>query len=270
MICLRANNGKLSIFKLILLFITAVVALSGVLLLAIQITFSIDAPVKWLHPVWDANGLLGYLGALVGSISAIAVLYFSLRAGREDRRHSDVMSVLPCITLTRLSAKPLRLIKSSFAHTAFSEDNPKDDEYESGVLDCVDRLSISNGTPAVPCDTDPEPNQGVNRYAVSSVGAGPAVNVRVGIAKRNDSLHSDDQRIDWGQTRQLPVGGESELVVFFKGDSKPMSEVGYRILVTYSDILGNRYLQYFPMTFDEHDSALQSTVDNSINRISIS
>ena len=81
MICLRANNGKLSIFKLILLFITAVVALSGVLLLAIQITFSIDAPVKWLHPVWDANGLLGYLGALVGSISAIAVLYFSLRAG---------------------------------------------------------------------------------------------------------------------------------------------------------------------------------------------
>ena len=82
---MRVNNGKLSIFKLILLFIAAVVALSGVLLLAIQITFSIDAPVKWLRPVWDANGLLGYLGALVGSISAIAVLYFSLRAGREDR-----------------------------------------------------------------------------------------------------------------------------------------------------------------------------------------
>ena len=60
------------------------------------------------------------------------------------------MSVLPCITLTRLSAKPLRLMKNSFAHTVFSEDNPKDDEYESGVLDCVDRFSISNGNPAVP------------------------------------------------------------------------------------------------------------------------
>ena len=180
------------------------------------------------------------------------------------------MSVLPCITLTRLSAKPLRLMKNGFAHTVSSEDNPKDDEYESGVLDCVDRLSISNGNPAVPCNAGSEPNQGANRYVVSSVGAGPAVSVRVGIARRNDSLHSDDQRIDWGQTRQLPVGGESELVVYFKGDSKPMSEVGYRILVIFSDILGNRYLQYFPMTFDEHDNALQSTVDNSINRISVS
>ena len=92
----------------------------------------------------------------------------------------------------------------------------------------------------------------------------------MGIARRNDSLHSGDPRIDWGQIRQLPVGGESELVVYFNVERKPLSEVGCRILDTYSDILGNRYLQYFPMTFDEHDNALQSTVGNSINRISIS
>lgn len=267
---MRASNGKPSIFKLILLFIAAVVVLSGVLLLAIQIAFSIDAPVKWLRPVWDANGLLGYLGALVGSISAIAVLYFSLCAGREDRRHSDVMNILPCIALTRLSAKPLRLTKNSFVHSIFSEDDPKDDEYKSGVLDCVDRLSISNGDPAVPCGANPESKHAASRYVVSSIGAGPAVNVRVGIARRNDLLHSGSPQIYWGKTRQLPVGGESELVVYSIGETKPMSEAGYRILVTYSDILGNRYLQYFPMTFDGHDNALQSTVNNSINRISIS
>lgn len=46
-------------------------------------------------------------------------------------------------------------------------------------------------------------------------------------------------------------------------------EAGYRILVTYSDILGNRYLQFFPMAFDGQDDVLKCTVNNSINRIDI-
>ena len=267
---MRWGKRKPSVFDLIKAFIACVAVLSVFLLIVIQFTFSIDAPVEWLCPVWDANGLLGYLGALVGSISAIAVLYFSLRAGREDRRHSDVMSILPCIALTRLSAKPFRLTKNSLVHSIFTEDDPKDDEYKSGFLDCVDRLSISNGDPAVPCGANPEPKHAANRYVVSSIGAGPAVNVRVGIARRNDLLHSGSPQIDWGKTRQLPVGGESELVIYFEGKTKPMMEAGYRILIAYSDILGNRYLQYFPMTFDEQDNVLQSTVNNTINRIRIS
>lgn len=266
---MRGCKRKPSVFDLIKVFIVCVAALSVFLLIGIQIAFSIDAPVKWLCPVWDANGLLGYLGALVGSISAFAVLYFSLRAGREDQKHSDVMSVLPCITLTRLSAKPFRLTKNSFVCSIISEDDPKDDEYQSGILDCVDRLPISNGDPAVPCCGSTVSNRVTNRYVVSSIGAGPAVNVRVGIARRNDLLHSGDPQIDWGKTWQLPVGGESELVVYFEGETKPMMEAGYRILVAYSDILGNRYLQHFPMTFDERDNVLHSTVNNSINRISI-
>lgn len=62
---------------------------------------------------------------------------------------------------------------------------------------------------------------------------------------------------------------ESELVIYFGGEAKPVMEAGYRILVTYSDILGNRYLQYFPMTFDGQDDVLKCTVNNSINRIGI-
>lgn len=115
----------------------------------------------------------------MGSISAIAVLYFSLQAGREDRVHSDTMSVLPCIALTRLSTKPFRLTKNSFVRSVISEDDPKDDEYKTVILDCVERLSIKNGDPAVPCGTSPEPKHVANRYVVSSIGAGPAVNVRV-------------------------------------------------------------------------------------------
>ncbi len=38
-------------------------------------------------------------------------------------------------------------------------------------------------------------------------------------------------------------------------------EAGYRILVAYSDILGNRHLQYFPMTFDGQDDVLKCTVE---------
>lgn len=266
---MRGSKRKPSVFDLIKVFIACVAVLSVFLLIVIQIAFSIASPAKWLCPVWDANGLLGYLGALVGSISAIAVLYFSLQAGREDRVHSDTMSVLPCIALTRLSAKPFRLTKNSFVRSIISEDDPKDDDYQTGILDSVDRLSISNGDPAVPCSGSPESKHVANRYVVSSIGAGPAVNVRVGIARRNDLLHSGDPQIDWGKTRQLPVGGESELVVYFEGETKSMTEAGYRILVAYSDILGNRYLQYFPMTFDEHDNVLQSTVNNSITRIGI-
>ena len=137
-----SGKRKLSVFNLIKAFIVYVVALSVILLIVIQIAFSIDAPVPWLHPVWDANGLLGYLGALVGSISAVAVLYFSLLAGREDRNHTDVMNVLPCIALTRLSEKQPRMTKNGFAHGVFTEADPRDDEYKSGALDCVDRLLI--------------------------------------------------------------------------------------------------------------------------------
>ena len=65
------------------------------------------------------------------------------------------------------------------------------------------------------------------------------------------------------------MGGESELVIYFGGEAKPVMEAGYRILVTYSDILGNRYVQYFSMAFDGLDDVLKCTVENSINRIGI-
>lgn len=136
-------------------------------------------------------------------------------------------------------------------------------------MDCVDRLLIDGGAPAIPCDESHVDEHAANRYAISSMGAGPAVNVRVGIANRNELVHFGTPRVAWCQTRQLPVGGESELVVYFGGEAKPVMEVGYRILVTYSGILGNRYLQYFPMTFDGQDDVLKCTVDNSITRIGI-
>lgn len=111
-----------------------------------------------------------------------------------------------------------------------------------------------------------------DRYVVSSIGAGLAVNVRVGIARRNDMLHSVSSMIDWGKTRQLPAGVESESVIYYEGQTWQMLEEGYCIIVAYSDIHGNRYLQYFQyfsMTFDEQDNVLQSTVNDSITRIGI-
>lgn len=40
-------------------------------------------------------------------------------------------------------------------------------------------------------------------------------------------------------------GRASWLSIFFGGgEARPVMEAGYRILVTYSDILGNRYLQF--------------------------
>lgn len=159
-----------SVFDLIKAFIACVVVLSVFLLIVIQIAFSIDVSVPWLHPVWDAYGPLGYLGALVGSISAVAVLYFSLLDGREDRNHSDVMNVLPCIALTRLSEKQPRMPKNGFAHGVFTEADPRDDEYKSGALDCVDLLLIDGGAPAIPCDESLVDEHSANRYAISSMG----------------------------------------------------------------------------------------------------
>lgn len=57
------SKRKPSVYDLIKAFVVCVAVLSLFLLIVIQIAFSIDAPVPWLHPVWDANGLLGYLGA---------------------------------------------------------------------------------------------------------------------------------------------------------------------------------------------------------------
>lgn len=76
-------------------------------------------------------------------------------------------------------------------------------------------------------------------------------------------------KIDWGKTRQLPAGVKSELVIYYEGQAWQMLEEGYRIIVAYSDILGNRYLQYFLMALDERDNVLQLTVNNLINRIGI-
>lgn len=65
-----SGKRKPSVFDLIKAFLACVVVLSVFLLIVIQIAFSIDALVPWLHPVWDASGLLGYFGALVGSIGS--------------------------------------------------------------------------------------------------------------------------------------------------------------------------------------------------------
>ncbi len=56
---MRWGKRKPSVFDLIKAFIACVAVLSVFLLIVIQFTFSIDAPVEWLCPVWDANGLLG-------------------------------------------------------------------------------------------------------------------------------------------------------------------------------------------------------------------
>ena len=111
----------------------------------------------------------------MGSISAVAVLYFSLLAGRKDRNNSDVMNVLPCIALTRLSEKQPHMLKNGFARGVFTEVDPRDYEYKSGALDCVDRLLIDGGAPAISCDESLVDEHAANRYPISSMGTGPTM-----------------------------------------------------------------------------------------------
>lgn len=74
-------------------------------------------------------------------------------------------------------------------------------------------------------------------------------------------------KIDWGKTRQLPAGVKSELVIYYEGQTWQMLEEGYRIIVAYSVTVTFSIFQYFPMALDERDNVLQSTANNSINRI---
>ena len=256
----RKRNG--SVFALIKTYLICSLVISVLVLPLIQRLFSSDCP-------WDANGLLGYLGALVGSVSTIVALYFSLLSGREDRKHSDEMGVLPCIALSRLSKKPIRLRKGQYANVIFSEGDPKDDKHDLGLLDCVDYILLDDGKPAAPSKEYPLDDESDNRYALSSVGLGPAVNVRIGIARENELDHCGVPDISWCQTRQLPLDAESELVICFTGRLKNLSNAGYRIVVSYLDILGNQYAQLFPMTFDEQDGVLGFSVNYAVNRIRV-
>lgn len=236
------------------------------MLALIWFLFSIGIP---LACPWDANGLLGYFGALLGSGSAVAVLYFSLLSGREDRKHSDEMGVLPCIALSRLSKKPIRLRKCQYANDIFSKGDPKDNKHDSGLLNRVDYILLDDGKPAAPSKECPLDDESDNRYALSSVGLGPAVNVRIGIARENELDHCGVPDISWCQTRQLPLDADSELVICFTGRLKNLSNAGYRIVVSYLDILGNQYAQLFPMTFDEQDGVLGFSVNYAVNRIRV-
>ena len=139
------NNRKRnsSVFALLKTYLICSFVISVLILPLIQRLSSPDCP-------WDANGLLGYLGALVSSVSTIVALYFSLLSGREDRRHSDEMGVLPCIALSRLSKKPSRLRKGQFANGIFSEGDPKDDKNDSGSSNRVDYILLDDGKPAAP------------------------------------------------------------------------------------------------------------------------
>ena len=260
----RKRNG--SVFALIKTYLRYVLIASILMLVLIWLLFSIGIP---LACPWDANGLLGYFGALLGSGSAVAVLYFSLLSGRGDRKHSDEMGVLPCIALSRLSKKPIRLRKGQYANGIFSGGDSKDDKHDSGLLDRVDYILLDDGKPAAPSKEYPLDNEGDNRYVLSSVGLGPAVNVRIGIARENELDHCGVPDISWCQTRQLPLDAESELVICFTGRLKNLSNAGYRIVVSYLDILGNQYAQLFPMTFDERDGALGFSVNYVVDRIRV-
>lgn len=257
----RKRNG--SVFALIKTYLKCSLAISLLILFLIQCLFSSACP-------WDANGLLGYLGALVGSVSTIVALYFSLLSGREDRRHSDEMGVLPCIALSRLSKKPIRLNKGRYANGILTEGDPRDDKYDSGLSNRIDYILLDDGNPAVPYGEYPLGDGSDSRYALSSVGLGPAVNMRVGIAKENELDYCRALDISWCQTRQLPLGMESELVICFTGCLENLSNAGYRIVVSYLDILGNQYTQLFPMTFEEQDGVLGFSVNYTVNRIRVS
>lgn len=257
----RKRNG--SVFALIKTYLICSLGISALVLPLIQRLFSSDCP-------WDANGLLGYLGALVGSVSTIVALYFSLLSGREDRKHSDEMGVLPCIALSRLSKKPIRLRKGQYANGIFSEGDPKDDKHDSGLLDRVDYILLDDGKPAAPRREYPLDDENDGRYVISSVGLGPAVNAKVGIARENELDRCGIPVLSWCQTRQLPLGAESELVICFTGCLENLSNAGYRIVVSYLDILGNQYVQLFPMTFDERDGVLGFSVNYAVDRIKVS
>ena len=260
---MRNSKRNGSVFALIKTYLICSLVISVLVLPLIQRLFSSDCP-------WDANGLLGYLGALVGSVSTIVALYFSLLSGREDRRHSDEMGVLPCIALSRLSKKPIRLRKCQYANDIFSRDDLKDNKYDSGSSNRVDYILLDDGGPAAPCKVYPLAGESDNRYVLSSVGLGPAVNVRIGIARENELNHCGVPDISWCQTRQLPLGAESELVICFTGCLEDLSNAGYCIVVSYLDILGNQYAQLFPMTFDERDGALSFSVNYAVDRIKVS
>ena len=257
----RKRNG--SVFALIRTYLICSLVISVLVLPLIQCVLSSACP-------WDANGLLGYLGALVASVSTIVALYFSLLSGREDRRHSDEMSVLPCIALSRLSKKPIRFIVDQCINGISSKDDPKDNKHDSGLLDRVDYILLDDGKPAAPSKEYPLDDESDNRYVLSSVGLGPAVNVRIGIARENELDHCGVPDISWCQTRQLPLDAESELVICFTGRLKNLSNAGYRIVVSYLDILGNQYTQLFPMTFDERDGVLSFSVNYAVDRIRVS
>lgn len=263
---MRSSKRKDSILELIKTYATCLLIMSISMLALIWFLFSIGIP---LACPWDANGLLGYFGALLGSGSAVAVLYFSLLSGREDRKHSDEMGVLPCIALSRLSKKPIRLRKCQYANDIFSKGDPKDNKHDSGLLNRVDYILLDDGKPAAPSKEYPLDDESDNRYALSSVGLGPAVNVRIGIARENELDHCGVPDISWCQTRQLPLDAESELVICFTGRLKNLSNAGYRIVVSYLDILGNQYAQLFPMTFDEQDGVLGFSVNYAVNRIRV-
>ena len=257
----RKRNG--SVFKLIMTYLICFLVISVLVLPLIQRLYSSACP-------WDANGLLGYLGALVGSVSTIVALYFSLLSGREDRKHSDEMGVLPCIALSRLSKKPIRFIVDQCINGISAKDDPKDNKHDSGWLNRVDYILLDDGKSAVPSKEYPLDDENDNRYVLSSVGLGPAVNVKVGIARENELDHCGVPDISWCQTRQLPLDAESELVICFTGRLKNLSNAGYRIVVSYLDILGNQYAQLFPMTFDEQDGVLGFSVNYAVNRIKVS
>lgn len=257
----RKRNG--SVFALIKTYLICSLVISVLVLPLIQRLFSSDC-------LWDANGLLGYLGALVGSVSTIVALYFSLLSGREDRKHSDEMGVLPCIALSRLSKKSVHPTMGQYANGISSKDDPGDGKYDLGLISRVDYILVNDGSSAVSYKEYPLDDAADNRYVLSSVGLGPAVNVRIGIARENELDHCGVPDISWCQTRQLPLDAESELVICFTGRLKNLSNAGYRIVVSYLDILGNQYAQLFPMTFDEQDGVLGFSVNYAVNRIKVS
>ena len=260
--------------------ITIFLVISFLIIIPIIINwlFKVEAPIALLVAEWDAGDALSFYGALLASVATIIGVYLSILYAQKNYREDERNRIKPYLALTHLRSKsnvnifnttyskkentfdPAELINPPTyeefkIEKIYIDITPTGIEFKSGLTDEQQKILATAGAVW---------KRNGNEYAlvsenfislpfdVENVGNGAAIDFIVALYKKGNARRGI-------HVYTIKQNGSIYLHIF--SECKAESIYGEYILeLQYRDIVGTKYSQKYPITFEINNEGRLKTI----------
>ena len=256
-------------------------------LILLLLFLGVPALINWLyklHPTvsffsaeWDAGAALGFYGTLLASCIAIYGVFLSINYAQENYRKDEKNRQLPYLALTYMwKDSRFNLFDAAFSQEKESEKSDTDSYYNEYKLS---RVYIVISTRGIEYKNKLDKRQetilqqgglawvdnGSSKilkphilislpFEVENVGNGAAIDFRLAFNRKDSAEHR--------AVSLFTLKREDKVYFHVFSELESDDLLGDYILeLQYCDILGNRYSQKYPVSFERENEKVKRTID---------